>query len=367
MGYVALDPGFWRDRAVFVTGHTGFKGGWLVTWLIEMGAKVTGYALRPDTEPSYFNLCRLAQRMLSLEGDICDAPALQRAIRGAQPEVIFHLAAQPLVRRAFREPVKTFSTNVIGTVNILEGARTHNCVRAAVIVTSDKCYDLSGGVRDFKEGDPLGGEDPYSASKACAELVAAAYRQSFFHCETSLAIATVRAGNVIGGGDWAEDRLVPDAIRALCRAQPLILRNSHAVRPWQHVLEPLSGYLMLAQRLYEEGDKWVGSWNFGPRIADMIEVGQLADKIIETWGCGSWETAAQSEGLHEAPALRLDSTKAIEQLEWRPRLRIDKAVKMTVEWYRKVLQESSPDPYEVSRRQLAEYLETGILSARAFN
>ncbi len=312
MGELAIDPDFWRGRSVLITGHTGFKGGWLATWLLLMGARVTGYALPPDTEPSYFNLCRLGERMVSLDGDVCDEVSLRAAVIQAEPEVIFHLAAQPLVRRGYREPVKTFATNVVGTANILEVARKTGSVRAAVIITSDKCYDITGPARAMREIDPLGGEDPYSASKACAELVALAYRRSFFDCGTPLAIATVRAGNVIGGGDWAEDRLVPDAVRAFYKSAPLIVRNARAVRPWQHVLEPLLGYLMLAQRLHAEGGRWSGAWNFGPSETETVAVAKLADSLVEHWGGGTWQgAAALSDGLREAGFLRLDSSKAM--------------------------------------------------------
>src|SRR6266481_6447769 len=253
MGCVALsglDSSFWRDRSVLVTGHTGFKGGWLATWLDEMGARVTGCALPPESEPSYFQLCALDRKIKSLFLDIRDLSSLSAMMRDTQPEVVFHLSAQALVRRSYRQPLETFATNIIGTANVLEAARQAGSVRAIVIVTSDKCYENHEFPHSYSEEDPLGGRDPYSASKGCAEIVAAAYRRSFFDDPGSpVASATVRAGNVIGGGDWAEDRLVPDTIRALCNGQPLALRHPGAIRPWQYVLEPLRGYLTLGERL----------------------------------------------------------------------------------------------------------------------
>jgi CDP-glucose 4,6-dehydratase len=286
----------------------------------------------------------------------------------ARPEVVFHLAAQALVRRGYREPLITFATNVIGTANVIESLREIPSLRAAVIVTSDKCYENREFENGYREVDPLGGHDPYAASKACAELVVGAYRQSFFERSGSpLALATVRAGNVIGGGDWAEDRLVPDAIRALYRSNPLIVRNPRAVRPWQHVLEPLCGYLMVAERLYLEGEKWGGAWNLGPSDPETITVADLADKLIRYWGSGSWQPASFNDGPHEAQYLKLDCRKANELLQWRPVLSVDRAVKMTVDWYREALRGSTPKVYELSCEQIAQYqaisLSTG--SARA--
>jgi CDP-glucose 4,6-dehydratase len=364
VGNLALDPEFWRDRAVFVTGHTGFKGGWLATWLLAMGAKVTGYALAPDTQPSYFDLCRLGERMQSLVGDVRNEAQLRRALAQTRPEVVFHLAAQALVRRGYREPLNTFVTNVVGTANLLEALREIPSVRAVVVVTSDKCYEDRELERGYQEVDPLGGGDPYAASKACAELVAGAYRRSFFGDSNSpLALATARAGNVIGGGDWAEDRLVPDAIRALHESNTLIVRNPRAVRPWQHVLEPLSGYLMLAERLYLEGDKWGGAWNFGPDDAETITVADLADKLIQHWGAGNWKPASCNDHLREALQLKLDCTKAVQLLCWRPSLTVDQAVKMTVDWYREALAKTEPGAYQTSRDQIAQYQHISLRGA----
>lgn len=353
---MTVDREFWRGKSVFLTGHTGFKGGWLATWLIEMGARVCGYALAPNTNPSYFALCNLERKLKSVIGDICDAEALIRSMQAARPEVVFHLAAQPLVRRSYREPLVTFEINVMGTANLFESMRRTPSVRAAVIVTSDKCYHPGNTQNGYREEDRLGGSDPYSSSKACAELVAAAYAHSFFErSETRVAVATVRAGNVIGGGDWAEDRIVPDAIRALERGEPLMVRNPLAVRPWQHVLEPLAGYLMLAERLYEDGAKWAGAWNFGPGPESEITVGRLADLVVARWGAGSWRHSAEPAPPPEAVSLRLNSMKALSQLGWTPRLTIDDAVRLSVEWYRRRLRGEPSDMYTLSAKQIDHY------------
>lgn len=339
-----------------MTGHTGFKGGWLVTWLLEMGARVSGYALAPDTEPSYFGLCALDRRADSMVGDVRDGAKVKDAFATSQPEVILHLAAQSLVRRSYRDPAETFATNVMGTVNVLEAVRVAPSVRAVVIVTSDKCYQNRELVWGYREEDPLGGHDPYSASKACAEMVVTAYRRSFFELDNSqVAIATVRAGNVIGGGDWAEDRLVPDAIRALQRNEPLLLRNPNSMRPWQHVLEPLAGYLMLAQRLYQEGRKWACAWNFGPSYEESVTTSELADLIIREWGAGSWQAASLTDSPHEAGYLKLDSSKARTFLGWRALLTPAEAVDLTVEWYREAVSENGARLFGMSSRQIQSY------------
>src|SRR5271163_4928560 len=270
---MSVNRAFWRDRPVFLTGHTGFKGGWLSTWLIELGARVTGYSLPPHAEGSYFALCNLENRLDSVFADILDVDALGIAMNRSKPAVVFHLAAQPLVRLSYRRPSQTFATNVMGTVNLLEAVRKEPSVKAVVVVTSDKCYENLELARGYHEADSVGGHDPYSASKGCAELVASAYQRSFFTGDTSpLSVATARAGNVFGGGDTAEDRLVPDAVRALNNGTPVTLRNPHSVRPWQHVLEPLAGYIELAQQLSVEGERWAGPWNFGPSDESAVSV-----------------------------------------------------------------------------------------------
>jgi CDP-glucose 4,6-dehydratase len=351
-----VDREFWRGKPVFLTGHTGFKGGWLATWLTDMGAIVTGYALVPTTDPSYFIQCSLARRMTSVIGNICDAYALIRIMQTGQPEVVFHLAAQPLVRRSYENPAETFSTNIGGTVNLLEAIRHTPSVRAAVIVTSDKCYENREWLWSYREHDRLGGHDPYSASKACTELVAEAYRKSFFDLDGStIALATARAGNVIGGGDWSKDRLVPDAIRALVGREPLMIRNPDAVRPWQHVLEPLAGYLVLAERLHEDGREWSGAWNFGPPESSEVSVAMVADKIIARWGEGKWRRVQLEKAPHEAACLKLDSGKSRALLGWRPLLDLDETAELTACWYRKAISRTPIDMYEMSREQILRY------------
>ncbi len=329
MESLVVDGAFWRGRRVLLTGHTGFKGSWLALWLQRLGAEVTGFALAP-TEPALFELAGVARGMRDLRGDIRDLDALRGALDAADAEIIIHMAAQSLVRRSYREPLETFAVNVMGTANLLEAARTAPSVRAIVVVTSDKCYANDGEHAPHREEDPLGGNDPYSASKACAELVAGAYRHSFLG--SRLALATVRAGNVIGGGDWADDRLVPDAIRAFAARLPLEVRNAGATRPWQHVLEPASAYLALAERLCVAGREFSQSWNIGPD--DSHSVGEVATRLAKLWGGGArWQS---SSGAHppEAAALALDASKARQRLGWMPRTSLDDALAWTVEWYR---------------------------------
>ncbi len=353
----ALRPDFWQRRRVLVTGHTGFKGGWLSTWLSEMGALVLGYALKPDTEPSFYTQSRLASRVESVHGDVRHTDDLRDVTRRLEPEVVFHLAAQPIVRRSYRNPVETFGTNVMGTVSVLEAVRSTPSVRAVVIVTSDKCYENRERLWGYREDEALGGRDPYSASKACAELVTAAYLRSFFGGgDRSIGVATVRAGNVIGGGDWAEDRLVPDAIRALQRHESLVLRNPKSVRPWQHVLEPLAGYLMLAEQLHGDGPNWSGAWNFGPRDEDSVTVSALAELLFKHWGEGRWLIVSDPMAPHEAGCLKLDCSKARHVLGWRPRLALEEAVKLTAVWYRMAgSAPAAPDMYRLTAEQIRDY------------
>ena len=349
---------FWFGRSVLLTGHTGFKGGWLATWLLELGARVTGYSLPPDTELSYFSRCHLDRRVNSVLADIRDLNSLKQTMAAFQPEIVFHLAAQPLVRHSYIEPAATFETNVMGTVNLLEAMRAARSVKAAVIVTSDKCYHNREWVWGYREDDELGGQDPYSASKACAEMVTSAYRKSFLGLSGHKAVATARAGNVIGGGDWAADRLLPDAVRALRRNAPLVLRNPDSVRPWQHVLEPLAGYIILAQKLYYDGERYSGAFNFASDAEDAIPVARLAEIAIRHWGSGSWRAATGSEANsspREASYLRLDTGKARQLLGWRPRLPLEQAVKMTIDWYREALRRPQSDMYDLSRCQLRAY------------
>lgn len=330
---LAVTAGFWRGRRVLVTGHTGFKGAWLCWWLAHLGAKVAGFALAPPTSPSLFEASGLAAAIDSVRGDVRDGPALERAFGVHRPEIVFHLAAQSLVRRSYREPIETFATNVLGTVQCLESARRCDAVRAVVLATTDKCYRNRGDGRAYRESDELGGDDPYSASKACAELAAHAYRRSFLDTGRALA-ATVRAGNVIGGGDWAEDRLVPDALRAFAAGRPLEVRNPDAVRPWQHVLDPLRGYLALAERLHAGERPAATAWNFGPDEGDARPVSWLVDQLADRLGAkAAWRHDA-GEHPHEAAELALDSGKARAGLGWRPRLPIAEALDWVVDWHK---------------------------------
>lgn len=333
-----MNPGFWRQKKVLLTGHTGFKGSWLCLWLQHLGARVAGFSLPPPTSPSLFELAQIGQGMKTWNADVRDLPRLKEAVRAHEPEIIIHLAAQSLVRRSYLEPVETYSTNVLGTVNVLEAARDAGGVRALIVVTSDKCYENHEALHGYREDEPMGGHDPYSSSKACAELVTAAYRKSFFSTASSgmpgTAVASVRAGNVIGGGDWAEDRLIPDLVRAFLKQQPAAIRNPRAVRPWQHVLDPLQGYLMLAQRLCEDGAPFAEAWNFGPDERDEQSVENVAARMVTRWGAGASCQLASGNAPHEAGFLKLDSTKARTRLAWKPRLDLDQAVDWSAEWYR---------------------------------
>ncbi|WP_233851768.1 CDP-glucose 4,6-dehydratase [Paraburkholderia sp. HD33-4] len=334
-----MDPQFWAGRRVFVTGHTGFKGSWLVLWLQRMGAHVSGFALDAPTRPSLFQEARVADGIDHTIGDVRDAQAVLAAMRRARAEIVFHLAAQPLVRCSYAAPVETYATNVMGTVHVLEAARQVDSVRAIVNVTSDKCYENLETEHSYAETDALGGHDPYSNSKACSELVTAAYRRSFFHAGSGRAqqtgIATARAGNVIGGGDWASDRLVPDLLRAFENGEPAIVRKPHAVRPWQHVLVPLAGYLTLAERLFHSPQRYSGAWNFGPRTDDMRPVEQIAAALTAALGDGaSFVVEADASAPHEAGLLLLDSGKARRELDWSAALELDEALAWVAQWHR---------------------------------
>ena len=328
---VGVDPAFWRGRRVLVTGHTGFKGSWLALWLQELGAEVSGFGQAPPTEPSLYEAARVGEGMAAeRQGDVRDRAAVADAVAGLEPDVLLHLAAQPIVRRSFDDPVGTYETNVTGTAHVLDAA-VRSGVPAVVVVTSDKCYAPRADGAPCREDDALGGADPYSTSKACAELVAAAWRDSFG--ADGPAIATVRAGNVIGGGDWAVDRLVPDAMRAALAGEPLLVRNPDAVRPWQHVLNPLSGYLEVAQRLGEHAEA-ADAWNFGPEPGDELPVRDIAQRVCELWGGGLEWRAEGDGGPRETAVLRLDSAKARERLDWEPRWHLDEALSATVDWFR---------------------------------
>jgi CDP-glucose 4,6-dehydratase len=332
---MALTPSFWEGRRVFITGHTGFKGAWLALWLQRFGASIIGYALPPPTTPSLFALSDIAKSMHSVEGDVRDAERLKAAIRETTPEIVFHLAAQSLVRLSYSDPTGTFSTNVAGTVNLLEACRGAPALRAVVVVTSDKCYEENAAGFPYKESDPLGGHDPYAASKACAEIVTIAYRRSFLGTAGSpTAVATARSGNVIGGGDWAKDRLITDLIGAFRAGQRPRLRNPMATRPWQHVLDPLAGYLMLAERLHTDGQRFAEAWNFGPGPGSTTNVKTVADRVTHLWGPGAAWVLDPELQPREAPLLELDAGKAEQRLGWRPQLHLDAALDWTVSWYK---------------------------------
>jgi CDP-glucose 4,6-dehydratase len=329
--------GFWEGKRVFITGHTGFKGGWLALWLHAMGADVLGYSLPAPMQPSLFEAAKIGRQVRSKIGDIRDASHLSTAVAAFRPEIVFHMAAQPLVRRSYSDPVETYSTNVMGTLQVLESVRRAGGACVIVNVTSDKCYENREWLRGYHEGDALGGADPYSSSKACAEILTKAYRTSYFHPDQydrhGVALLSVRAGNVIGGGDWAEDRLVPDAVRAYSSGTTLLIRNPNSTRPWQHVLEPLRGYLTVAERAWEEGPKFAEAWNFGPLESDAQPVAAVITRLSELWGSGDW-TLASGEQPQEARSLKLDCSKARTRLGWTPRWDLARALPATVAWYK---------------------------------
>jgi len=336
---------FWRGRRVLLTGHTGFKGSWLSLWLQSLGAEVTGYALPPPTRPSLFELAGVGQGMRSVIGDVDDAPALQQAVREARPEIVLHLAAQPLVHAGYDDPAGTYRTNVMGTVHLLDAVRAVAGIKAVVNVTTDKCYENREWVWSYREVDRLGGHDPYSNSKACSELVTASFRDSFFpparYGQHGVAVASARAGNVIGGGDWGRDRLLPDIFRAIESGSAVKIRRPDAIRPWQHVLEPLAGYLQLAQRLFEKGAAYAEAWNFGPHDDDAKPVRWIAGELTRLWGDGSrWEIDGQ-QYPHEAHYLKLSHAKALSRLDWRPRLHLADALEWTVRWHRAYLRKDN--------------------------
>lgn len=340
MEAVGVNKQFWAGKRVFLTGHTGFKGSWLSLWLQSLGADVTGYALEPNTTPNLFTLADVGAGMKSVIADIRDREKLLQQMKRVSPDIIIHMAAQPLVRLAYDEPVETYETNVMGTVHVLDAAR-HTSARAVLIVTSDKCYENRERADGYHEEEAMGGFDPYSSSKGCAELVTAAYRRSFFNpskfSEHGVAIGSARAGNVIGGGDWSADRIVPDIVRAVTKREKVIIRRPDAVRPWQHVLDPISGYLRLVECLWEDGPRYSGGWNFGPRTEDEISVGELLTKIQTAWGPALRFQIIKSDDKHEAGLLRLDCRKAITQLRWEPRFILADAIGTTVEWYKSYL------------------------------
>ncbi|WP_433739412.1 CDP-glucose 4,6-dehydratase [Pseudomonas putida] len=326
---------FWKGKKVFLTGHTGFKGSWLSLWLQDMGAHVKGFALAPPTTPSLFEQARVEQGMAASQiGDIRDLQAIAESMTAFDPDILIHMAAQPLVRLSYREPVETYATNVMGTIHVLEAARKCPNLRAIVNVTTDKCYENKEWEWGYRENEPMGGHDPYSNSKGCVELVTSAYRNSFFNADGAPALASARAGNVIGGGDWAEDRLIPDILHAVEKGQPVIVRNPKATRPWQHALEPLSGYLVLAQHLWEHGQAFAQGWNFGPRDEDARPVEWILDQMVGAWGAGaSWQLDSDPQP-HEARYLKLDISKARTHLKWEPTWSLEATLTRIVTWHR---------------------------------
>ena len=347
-----VTPDFWRGKRVFLTGHTGFKGGWLSLWLQAMGAEVHGYALNPPTEPNLFTAAKVGTGMASSKiADIRDADKLREAMQVARPEIVFHLAAQPLVRYSYAQPVETYAVNVMGTVHLLEAIRATPGVKAVVNVTTDKCYENREWVWGYRENEPMGGFDPYSSSKGCAELVTAAYRRSFLE-PAGVALATARAGNVIGGGDWAADRLIPDFLRAMDAGETLNIRSPQSTRPWQHVLEPLSGYLMLAERLYADGEVFAEAWNFGPADEDARSVQWIVERLAEMRKDVNWQ-CDEAPQPHEAHYLKLDSSKAHNQLGWQPCWRLQAALHKTLEWHE--AWRKAEDMRSVTMAQIAGY------------
>ena len=342
----------YKDKTVLVTGDTGFKGSWLAIWLRELGANVIGYSLNPGTEDDNYVVCGLARKITHIDGDIRDQHSLKSVFDEYKPDIIFHLAAQSLVLESYNDPVETYSTNVMGTVNILEVIRHIDSVRAVVVVTTDKCYENRECDYGYRETDRLGGKDPYSASKAACEIVINSYLQSFFNLENTVSVASARAGNIIGGGDWAENRIIPDCIRSLRRDEPIVVRNPQAVRPWQYILEPLSGYLKLGACLYKDGKEYSGAWNFGPK--DTITVKGLVEEVIDKWGQGELSISEQSNQNLEANLLYLDISKALDELEWEPKLNIAESVKYTIDQY-KVANMSRDEVFQQRVKYINDY------------
>lgn len=352
-----MRPEFWRGKRVFLTGHTGFKGSWISLWLQSLGAELTGFALSPPTNPSLFEEANVATGMESVIADIRDLSALRKALQAAQPEIVIHMAAQPLVRYSYRNPVETYATNVMGTVHLLEAVRLTPGVKAAVNITTDKCYENREWVWGYRENEPMGGYDPYSNSKGCAELVSAAYRSSFFNAHDfenhGVALATVRAGNVIGGGDWAEDRLIPDILSGFEGGRVVDIRNPHAIRPWQHVMEPLRGYLSLAEHLYESGPAFAEGWNFGPNDEDAKPVGWIVARMAQLWGDEARWQIDGGQHPHEAHYLKLDISKARSRLGWHPALRLEDALGLIVDWVKQ--RRSGAGVRELTLAQIQNY------------
>lgn len=345
---------FWKSKKVFLTGHTGFKGSWLSLWLQSMGAIVKGYSLEPNTTPNLFTKASVGENMESEIGDIRDLKRISKSMFDFNPDVLIHMAAQPLVRLSYQEPINTYTTNVIGTVNVLEAARSCTNLKAIVSVTTDKCYENNEWDWGYRENEPMGGHDPYSSSKGCAELVTSAYRRSFFSAKDTASLASARAGNVIGGGDWSDDRLIPDILKAFEKKEPVIVRNPLSTRPWQHVLEPLSGYLVLAQELYVNGSKFAEGWNFGPKDEGCKPVNWILDKMTSQWGNGATWELDKASSPHEAGFLKLDCSKAANRLKWQPKWSLEETLKLIIEWHHTYVNEG--DVEEQCLKEIKKYL-----------
>ena len=346
----------YKDKKVLITGDTGFKGSWLAIWLLSMGADVVGISLPPQTPHDNYIVCGLSERITHIDQDIRDYNALRKIFDEYSPEIVFHLAAQAIVLEGYQDPLNTFSTNFMGTVNVLEAIRHTESVKAGVIITTDKCYKNREWVYGYRETDRLGGNDPYSASKAAGEMAIASYTHSFFNNDNSANIASVRAGNVIGGGDWAENRIVPDCVRALEKGEPIIIRNPNAVRPWQHVLEPLSGYLKLGSLLYTDAKEFTGAWNFGPSSKNMVTVKELAEKVVKNWGHGEISCQSEKNEFTETNLLHLDISKAVNQLKWQPKLDLNDTVNYTIDEYR-INEMKKKEIYEQRVEHIIRYMD----------
>lgn len=354
MENLAISPTFWKNKKVLITGHTGFKGSWLVLWLQNLGTNVTGYSLQPPTNPNLFEIAHIANEINSVIGDVRDLDYLKSCFAENKPEIIIHMAAQSLVRVSYDNPVETYSTNVMGTVNVLEAIRYTDSVKVAIIVTSDKCYKNQEWLWGYRENEPMGGHDPYSNSKGCAELVTSAYRNSYLNAK--VAVASVRAGNVIGGGDWAKDRLIPDIINAFMENRSVMIRYPNAIRPWQHVLEPLNGYLMLAERLWDEGTTFAEGWNFGPNEQDAKPVSWIADRLVQLWGKNADWKCDSFHHPDEANYLKLDCSKAKNRLKWSPKLSLETALEWIIEWYQSY--HLGDDMREITENQINRYSQS---------
>jgi CDP-glucose 4,6-dehydratase len=350
-----VDKNFWVGKKVFLTGHTGFKGSWMSLWLQSMDANIKGYSLEPDMKPNLYTVASVDTAMDSEIGDIRDLNQITKSMTDFNPDVLIHMAAQPLVRLSYQEPVDTYTTNVIGTVNVLEAARKCTNLKAIVSVTTDKCYENKEWEWGYRESEPMGGHDPYSSSKGCAELVTSAYRRSFFSSEGTASLASARAGNVIGGGDWAEDRLIPDILRAFEKLEPVVIRNPLSTRPWQHVLEPLSGYLVLAQELYLNGDDFAEGWNFGPKDEDCKPVSWILDEMVSNWGNNASWDIDKNNNPHEAGFLKLDCSKASNRLKWNPKWNLQLTLKSIVDWHQ--LYSNGGDLKEQCLKEIKTYIK----------